>query len=350
MNTPLPPLVRCARLLAALACISSTSFASLVYYLPFDNGTTATLANEGTVGGTATTSGAVSAVTTPLHSPLGGSHAESIGINNTAIITPPNSTDKFRLDTAGQQMTLSTWVYQNSVSQNWSFNVNTAATGTGWQLAITNTGAVRVQYAYINGSGGTSSASFSSTATIPLTTWTHLAMTFTAGSGFTVYANGTAIITSSVTGLGSTIITNSNAIQFRSTSIANIIDDAAMWDTALTAAEISAISKAPAAITGYDVGVLDPLFTLHRTAGASTITEGGIGWTYATGFDVTGKTLGDVWTVGDESYMWLGGTSSANSTGLLGTLSQIPEPASSAIFGGFAVIALAAARRKSRKA
>jgi hypothetical protein len=323
--------------------------AELIYYLPFDDGTNANLTNYGTIGGTATTSGTAPTAITNVPDNLGSTHAERTSASNTQIILPDSTTQaRFTSAAGAQAMTFSTWLYYDKASPTygWSDFFGNRAAGSGWLLSVVGGGTgggLRLEYA-----GTTTTISRpTAAAIIPFQTWVNVTLTITS-NGTTldqaIYVNGALI--KSTTGESLMVDTANNPISFRggASSYQVAFDDAAMWDTTLTAGQIRAIYTAPAAISGLNVGKLNPLFAAHDTASVTPVVSGSISWSYATGFDVTSKALGDTWQSGANYYMWLGGDA-MNPTGMLG-VSMIPEPSTAAVLAGLAAFGLVAVRRK----
>lgn len=346
--------------LAAALTLSATipSQAAMVYYLPFDSGTNPSLANQGTAGGNGTVSGtpAPSAVAGGV-SKLGGSYYENWSTptnNQTGAITLPDGNNQFRMNSAGDQMTISTWIYWNG-----SYN-GTAASGivgamnasnnVGWSLYINSSGALNFGF-------NTPTSSYlgrtSPIGTITTGTWLNVALTLSlapTNGSLAMYVNGTSVYTNN---FGSNTINTTTsqtlalgALDYNGTngsrSLNGSMDDFAMWNTALSAAKIKSINTAPTLLTGYDAGVMNNLFSAYDSQGSYSV--GSLAWSYATNFSVTGKSMGDTWLAEDgKYYMWLGGTSGA----ALG-LQAVPEPGSIGLIalGGLCLILR---RRRTRR-
>ncbi|MFH1498708.1 MAG: LamG domain-containing protein [Verrucomicrobiota bacterium] len=340
--------------------------ADLVYHLPFDDGAGATLANGGTAGGTATGVGSSYGITgapTASSSPVKlGSHSEFYTTNPSNTVYGgatllPNSTTNFRLDNASSQMTISTWVYWNGVAGTNNrygianlFPSNNAA---GWSLAIDNNG--KLVYAFQTDTNLSRSRT-TTDAVVTASSWINVALTvdtsIASNSAITIYVNG---VQQALTGsaLSSAVtLTNPGDIAlgvYNHTSGAGgafalngHLDDYAMWDTALSAAKIKALNTSTALLSDYDAGVMNSLFTAYDEQSASV--AGTTTWSYATAFDVSGKALGDTWLGGDgRYYIWLDGTS-GGALGLVG-VNSIPEPATTAILAGLAVLLVPLTRR-----
>jgi len=319
----------------SLTVLATDARAALVYYLPFEDGTDPSLVNQGTAGGSGAVSGAPAPSTVAGGvTKLGSDYSErwSTPTNNaTGTVLLPGGTNQFRMNNTGDQMTISTWIYWNG-----SYN-GTAASGivsamngsnnVGWALSINSAGSLVFNLntpttAFI----GRSSA----VGTITTGSWLNVAVTLSlsATSPLTMYLNGTAIYTNNLgnitlntttsqsLALGALDYTGPNA----SRSLNGSLDDFAMWNTALTAAKLKSLNTAPTLLTGYDAGIMNSLFTAYDLQDDYTV--GDLDWSYSSGFDVTGKLLGDTWLAGDGTYyMWLGGTS-GNALGL----QAVPEP------------------------
>jgi hypothetical protein len=356
----------------ALALTGTALKADLVYHLPFDNGTTATLDNGGTAGGTATNVaslyGIVSAPTASTSPVKFGSHSEFYTTNPANTVYGgatllPNSTTNFRLDNATSQMTLSTWVYWNGAAGTNNrygianlFPSNNAA---GWSLAIDNTG--KLIYAFQAADVNLGRSRTTTSAVITTGTWINVTLTvdtsITSSAAVAMYVNGVqqsltgASLTTAVTvsnpgdiAVGLYNHTNGAAGSF---ALNGYMDDFAMWDTALSAAQIKAVSTTPAVLTGYNAGVMNGLFNTYASQGSSIV--GSLTWTYATGFDTTSRTVGDTWLGTDgKYYLWLDGASN-NALGLMGVASNIPEPGTYSILLGASALAFVACRRSRRQ-
>lgn len=356
----------------ALALMIPALQASLVYHLPFDNGSSASLANGGTAGGTATgvasAFGFVSAPTASTSPVKLGSHSEFYTTNSSntsygGATLLPNSTTSFRLDNATSQMTLSTWVYWNGVAGSNNrygianlFPSNNAA---GWSLAIDNTG--KLIYAFQAADVNLGRSRTTTSAVISTGTWVNVTLTvdtsITNSGAVAMYVNGvqqaltgaslTTAVTVSNPGDIAVGVYNHTSGGAGSFALNGYMDDFAMWDTALSAAQIKAVSTTPAILTGYNAGVMNNLFNSYAAQGSSVV--GSITWTYATGFDASGRTLGDTWVGLDgKYYLWLDGAS-GNALGLAGVVSNIPEPGTTALIMGGGLLVLLACRRTRRQ-
>jgi hypothetical protein len=343
MKTPSLRSLGLALLLPLAAALPAR--ASLIYYLPFDDGTNANLTNYGSVSNDvdATTSGTAPTAVTNVAPNLGSTHAERTSASNT-VITLPGSTTQARLTGSDQAMTISSWVYRDTTTNTFSEIVGTYSAGVGgWKVTILNAGAVRLEYIDSNGAAQTRTTVNS----VSLQTWTHLSLVFNntgaAIDAVKIYVNGVSLINSSSVSL---MDPTDTPITLRSASNAQIVmDDFAMWDSALSAGQLRALYTAPTAIptAGLNIGQLNPIFDAHTAASPSAVNAGGIAWTYATGFDVTAKALGDTWQSGANYYMWLGGDA-LNPTGMLG-ISMIPEPSTAAVLAGLAALGMVGLRR-----
>lgn len=373
MNTP--------RLSSVLACVLALAcpalHASLVYYVPFDSGSSASLASSGTNTGTATAVTGISGAPAPTASQvqvapnLGSTWSESFtppapteSANRGGAVVLPDSTAPFRLDstTSRNQMTLSSWVYWNgndsgaitspagiASSMNGS---NTA----GWSLRINSDG--KVYFGWLNPAGAGRNRTTSS-AVVTAGQWINVTVAFDSNISqpAAIYINGAAVSTAGSSGDATmgTMKSDANSIalgvgyhtsgQGRQ-SLNGYLDDFAMWDTALSAAQIKAVSATPAVLTGYNAGVMNTLFNTYAAQGSSVI--GSLTWTYATGFDTTSRTVGDTWLGTDgKYYLWLDGASN-NALGLMGAASNIPEPGTYAFLLGVSMLAFIVCKRARR--
>ncbi len=352
-------------MVGALFLSCSVIKADLVYYMPFDDGTNASLANQGSAGGIGTAvNGAYGGATpgaptsTKAAPNLSSSYSQYLGVNNSQYggIVLPNSTDKFRLDTNGGRMTISTWIYYDGSRTESSEqgiananNITANASGTGWAFSITSSGQFKFSVAKDNGSGGYSIKNITTAVGIVTSGgWIHTAIEWdsskTNSDACTFYVNGVAVGSSyDIAYNGSGVLHGGNVAPIvlgnRVQQAANgggqgplmgYLDDYAMWDTLLSAAQIKTLTTAPSVIFGYNAGVLNGLFNTYAGKGTSVV--GSLTWTYATGFDVTGKTLGDTWLGADgKYYLWLDGVG-ASVAGLMGTeAANIPESSTTVI-------------------
>ena len=131
--------------------------AAMLVYEPFDSGASASLANAGTLGGTATvvdgpgTGSYIPTSSTSVAPGIGSTYSEQFTGSGTSAgaVVLPNSTGAFRLD-GTNKMTLSTWVYWNgalAAGQLSGIASNIVSTSTsGWGLSITETGELRFEY------------------------------------------------------------------------------------------------------------------------------------------------------------------------------------------------------------
>lgn len=370
MNTlRLSSLVACA-----LAFAASTLHASLIYYVPFDSGSGSSLANSGTLGGTGSAVAGTLGASAPSASQvqvapnLGSTWSEYFPAyvptdanNRGGAVLLPSSTDQLRLSssTAVNEMTLSTWVYWNGTSGGTitspagiAGSMNGANTA-GWSLKILNTGAVRFQWVQTNGllRNRDTTAAF-----VTAGQWVNVSLVFNSSLSqpVAIYINGVLAATTGSSGdpvmgimksdsnpiaLGLSFQDNGTGRQ----SLNGYMDDFAAWDAPLSAAKIKAINTTPALLTGYNAGVMNSLFNAYDTQGTSV--AGSITWAYGSGLDVSGRALGDTWLGTDgKYYLWLDG-SSGSALGLIGTVSQIPEPGSYALVVGACFLAVAFSRR-----
>jgi hypothetical protein len=350
------------RFLAVLAlsvCTFAAAHASLVYYLPFDLSGSASLTNQGSVGGTATTAlgpsasvGRTPSASTSVAPSIGSTSSESFtGSGTTAgTVVLPSSTDQLSLNSSSTGMTLSTWVFWNGAIAPGQLsgiaNKMVNSTNSGWGLSITDVGELRFEY----GTGTAGNNRKSSAGVVTSGQWVHVVATWDSSStsALSLYVNGTSTPpTSTFTGSG-VLGANTESIRLGVTSSSMFnslngnLDDFAIWDTAFTAAQVRALDTAPAAIAGYNASVMNQLFNVSSGSISST-TINGLTWTSITGLDVSGRTLGDTWTQGGQYYIWLSG-SSGSAAGLVA--SAIPEPGSFAVLAGAACLACVTFRRR----
>ena len=307
---------------------ATSARAAMVYYMPFDAGTDPSLVNDGTLGGTATTAGSPG-TSTSVPNNLGSAYSEHLTSSGQRVYLP-SSTDQFRLNSAtpAQTMTVSLWMYIDATSYNWMDffgTLNSASggdAGTGWLFSIVgsgdNIGKLRLS---------TTSGNLFSTITVPLQQWSNIVVTWTTADvagGRTAYINSVAALS----GYGATTPNGTNPITLHGASTAANYDDLAMWDTILTQGKIRSLSTAPGILDGYNAGVMNDLWTVYDTTTGSYDVNG-LEWAYASGFDATGRSVGDTWFDDGMYYMWLGGNA-GNATGL----SAVPEPSTTTLLMG----------------
>ena len=347
------PALRALPLLALMLVLAGHPLQSaLVYYIPFDDGTNASLANYGNLGGTATISGtpAPTASSTSVAPNIGSKYSEDWQTptsTTTGSVVLPNSTTQFRMNTTGSKMSISTWILwdgsYNGSALSGIVNAMNASNNVGWSLSLTSNGTLRFFY-------NTSSSSYlslsSSAGAVTTGTWLNVAITLdlSSTSPVNMYVNGSSVYSGNLGNV--TLNTTTQAISLGSVdggrSLNGNMDDFAMWDTALTSAKVKAINTAPSLLDGYNAGVMNSLFTAFDTTGSQTV--GSLTWDYSTNFDVTGHSLGDTWQASNgEYYMWLAGTSSS----ALG-LQAVPEPASIWLIVGGSFFLISILRRKRR--
>jgi hypothetical protein len=333
-------------LLTAIAVFSlSRAQADLVYYAPFDDGANPSLSNLGTAGGNLTTYSGSPTSSTSTPTGLGSSHSEVLSVSSKLEL--PGSTTQFRLDTTGQQMTLSTWMYIDRSAPDFGwfsfFGNSSGVTGSGsggWYLSVMGNagsyGKVRLEASGVG--------NFATTSPVPKQEWFNVTVAYTVAGTANIYLNGTSI--GSNYGLAAN--TNANPLVLAADDFNSDparFDDLAIWNTRLSDAKIRSITTAPTALVAlndYNAGVMNNLFSLYD-AGTGSLTVDSLTWGYASGFDVTGHALGDTWTSGGNTYIWLAGDS-GSATGL----SAVPEPgALSYLFGVGAFVLLSRLRRRA---
>ncbi|MBC2602692.1 LamG-like jellyroll fold domain-containing protein [Puniceicoccus vermicola] len=328
-------------LLAAACLVGATVEAEMLYYLPFDDGTSFSLANSGSQGGVASvSSGSPSGSTSQLPSSLGGGASLYLG-NSVTSISLPNSTDVLRQDTAGAQMTLSTWFYVDSATPAWIdfLSVNGQS---GWQYSMSGgTGAnARKLRITANGVQRYSSNQFA------LGEWVQLVATWDTSVGYDAFIDGTYsdFNQDNAFSAGGPY---TDSILLKGGQAPIYFDDLAIWNGILTDGQARSLSQAPEQLTGYNAGIMNSLFEEWETgaAGGSTVIVDDLEWDYASGFDTTGKSAGDVWQEGGNYYIWLDGEGAEVS----GVSAAIPEPSAYAGWIGLMSVLLLLIRRKSRE-
>jgi len=175
-----------------LSLLSGPAFAAtgMVYYLPFQTSGegTSTLTNSGTAGGTATTFGPnAGGFTNTTLIPAGGLWARnllSVSGNYSPALQLPASTNRFNMKTAGDKITVAAWIKLNSISSGYqgvaTKNQDNSSENSWWFGVYNGTLSFYTTspYKWIEGKGSVSAG-----------TWTHVAMTWEAGSTITFYVN-----------------------------------------------------------------------------------------------------------------------------------------------------------------
>ena len=319
--------------------------AAMVYDLPFSSGGSASLANFGTAGGNATIATVASlspTSSTDVPANLGDSYSESFP--STSSGTPqggnlilPSGTTHFQMATAGNQMTFSTWLKWNgpavALKNSTIISNENGAQNQGWGLTVSSGGLLVLNTTA--GNRWTTSAT-----TVPVGTWVNIALTYTAGGDPVFYLNGVNL------GLNQSLfgaVTTASGLTLRLSTIDGTnypingkLDDVGMWDANLGVGKTRALYTAPTLLSGYNAGAMNSLFTAFD--GQASFTLGALTWNYATGFAVTGHTLGDTWLAGDgKYYTWLSGAS----TGMM----AVPEPATWALLA-FSLTTVMVLRRR----
>ena len=373
--TPPPLPSRLLPVLAAVFTLSASALpASMVYYLPFESGSSASLANGGTAGGTGTAVTGVSGATAPSGSQtqvapdLDSTWSERFPVsgptetnNRGGAVVLPNSTTEFRLSssTTPNLMTLSTWVYWDgnaggTITSPAGIAGSMNSTNTaGWSFRIESDGKLKFQWVQTAGAGRNRT---SLDSVITAGQWIHTAVVFdsTLNAPVAIYVNGLAIATNGSSGDPSMGIMKADAntialgVSYNTDgagrqSLNGYMDDFAMWNTALSSAKVKSLNTAPLLLDGYNAGVMNSLFTAFDAQGSQSV-DGRL-WTYTTGFSVAGYSLGDTWLGSDgQYYMWLGGTS-ASALGL----AAVPEPAAMGLLIGAGVLLMVLRRRRFLK-
>ncbi len=315
------------------------SRADLIYYMPFDDGSNASLANLWKCRRQRL---CLRRHAEHLHLDTDRAGQRVLGNDerrSQALAT--FRTSAFRLSTTGQQMTFSTWTYIDSSTYNWIdfFGNASSATGDassgGWYLSIVgNAGTTRIEWP---GMGNTRT-----TSSVPLGGWYNLVLSYTVDGKFNFYLNGTNMGHENSFDYGVPAMSNASPLVLSAGVDTASYDDLAMWNTALSEAKIRALSSAPAALAIYDAynaGTMNTLYSLYDT-GSGSATIDSLTWTNVSGFDTTGHSAGDTWVDGTSAYIWLGGDANA-ATGLISTvpepsvlaLSFWAQPSSSFVFG-----------------
>ena len=252
---------------AALGMATSAN-AALLYDLTFDN---QTLDNSGTAGGAATVS--TTAAPDPVYTsstPNGSTYALDLVARSTnpkaEYLTLPASTGNFSLSSTdgSDRMTMAAWIY-------WNGNIQTntiiskgggASGGTGWSLYIDGT-TNKLTFAYANGGVFASAGTRTSTSSVPIGQWVHVAFEWagnaslsvtgqTSGQNLKFFINGAdaglnSALSSSTAYLGA----NTSAIivgdRFANNNnpLNGSVDDVRLYDTVLSDGQVAALVPEP---------------------------------------------------------------------------------------------------------
>ncbi len=300
-----------------LCCVSVSNAGEMPYCLPFDNGSVATLANYGTVGGSGTAvtvSGSTPTASTVVYGGLGGSHSENFPMASGGIsggrVELPSSTDKLRLNNSGDEMTVSLWLKWNgpdSSSSSYQGIVSTlpSSQNSGWCFMINSGGNLGFNM------GGIGSRITSTT--VGQNTWTHCAMTWKSGNPSTdslkIYINGQIAGTSSIGPV--CLLSNTQPIRLGNFDgtylpVNGALDDVGLWNYRLNDGMIRALVTVPAFMSGYDADIMNQLFALFNAAdGSQSLDINGLRWHYSSILP-SGHSAGDVWGDGAFNFIQLG--------------------------------------------
>jgi len=350
-------------LLGATAIFAPQSQAAMVYYVPFDDGSSATLANNGTLGGTATLINRSTFPTLPVASTtvapnIGSAYSENFPLSSSNQVGPavelPGSSTPLRMTGATDQMTISTWIQRTDVNggaEAWRrFGIVSTLPGplnTGWSFTLSPTGQLHFDFGNVNGNAQ------GSVGTIPIdTNWYHIAVTVdnAASRKAEYYINGVLQTVTGTAWTAALATTNTkNIVLGTGTSsldetvggfgspVNSMLDDVAIWDTVLTLGKIRSIDTTPTLLSGYNTGDMNQLFTLFDSANPVTsLALNGKTWYYTSG--LTGHADGDAWNSGGFDYIQL-----ASGTGVF---SAVPEPATWVLLAGTLTTVIILRRRR----
>lgn len=313
----------------ALCLALSPARAAMLYYLPFDDGTTSNFVNYGSIGGTASAV-AVNPLGAPVHSqryytnlyvniPSGlPGTARSMTFpssgNIGSRIDLPSSSTQFRLTTAGQQMTIAGWLKWDGPdtdgnSRQGIVSTEPSSQNTGWRFAILNTGRLAFDLGGVGDRNSTSATVVPIAPNDAFSGWTHVAVAYTRGGDPSLYINGTNVGLSA-SYYGAVAVTNSQTIRLGNVDgtylpVNGRMDDVALWDANLSAGKIRSLVTVPALLSGYNAGAMNKLFALFDAANpASTVGIDKLTWRYSASLPA-GHSAGDAWTGGERYYIQL---------------------------------------------
>jgi len=138
-------------------------------------------------------------------------------------------------------MTIEAWVNPTSGTGWRSAILKEAGSGLAWSLYTSNNGSRPAGYAHVS-----SDVAVTGTAAVPLSTWTHLAITYD-GTALKMYVNGTLVRTTALSGA---MATSTSALRIGGNSIwgeyfRGLIDEVRVYNRALSAAEIQTDMTTP---------------------------------------------------------------------------------------------------------
>jgi hypothetical protein len=213
--------------------VSNTTTTGLVAAYGFEEGT-------GTTAGDSTASALNGIVSGATWVP-GGRYGKALSFNGTSNWVTVADAAALHLTTG---MTVEAWVNPAVASTDWAAAVIKERTG-GLAYALYATdGANKPPAGYINAGGIDRNAT--GTATLPLNTWSHLAVTYN-GSTLRLYVNGAQVASKSQTG---TIASSTGPLRFGGDSVwgeyfSGLIDEVRVYSTALTQAQIQIDMNTP---------------------------------------------------------------------------------------------------------
>ena len=180
--------------------------------------------------------------------------------------------------------------------------------------------------------GGVSGGPAISTSSVNDGTWHNVVLVKNGASG-QLYIDGAPDGSASnfAGTVGSAVVEIGNLYNFGSNygyHFVGLIDDVAVWNSALTVGKVKAIKSTLnlPALAQYDASTMDKLFQVFDTT-LPSYTASGVTWTRTTGL---GGAEGAAWQAGGTYYIQL----DSNGAGLAGSQpGDIPEPATLALLG-----------------
>jgi hypothetical protein len=265
--------------------LAPTVQGELVYRLPFqDGGNNATLDNFGTAGGTATTYGPNAGGYTNATAPFtfGGAWARdllSVSGNYSPALELPDSSSRFNMTSTGDRITVAAWIklkHSSGSYQGIATKVQDSGNEKSWCFGLY--GGQLFFYTAIDGTW------LDNKGAVSAETWTHVAMTWQAGSTITFYVNGAS------TGSGTAnACTGAGGKPFRigfyntgqASQLDGLVDDYRVYDTILTAAEIKALALPSGLLYHLPFQTSSNAATLANfgTAGGTATLVGGASYT-----------------------------------------------------------------------
>jgi hypothetical protein len=277
--------------------------------------------------------------------------------SNKSVITVPGTSGSYSLG-GMTSLSLSSWVKLSDLPDAYQFRIWISDTGSanvyqqtygpkqtydsGWRNGVGNLWMTPTMTAYPN-------------VKLNLNTWYQTTLVYDGTTGkLTQYVNSAnGLYSYSVTGTPAAIGAATSVVSLggyyhssgpQPSGVPGLLDDAAIWNQALTATQVAALYSAPTTFTTdatagyYGAGDMNQLFGLYA-AGTGSVSINGKTWQYSnSGFD---QTAGKAWISGGTYYVQLGAADGVSTA-------VIPEPSTLALLAAGLVGLLAYAWRKRK--